>query len=93
VIGAPYPGVVPHPGATTRGWLTPALDPGTVRRLDAYEGPLYRRARARVAGESGHRPAWVYVVRPDRRHRVSREPWDLDRFVREQLRDYLVRRC
>ncbi len=94
VTGAPYPGVVPSPGTATRGWLMEGLGPATLRRLDAYEGPLYRRSRARVLGPGGRpRVAWVYVVRPGQRHRVGRHPWSLETFVARDLRDYLARRC
>lgn len=94
VTGAAYPGVVPRPGALTRGWLASGLTPRVLARLDRYEGPLYRRRRVRVNRADGaSRRAWVYALRPGRRHRASRHPWDLEAFVARHLGDYLARRC
>lgn len=41
--GQTYPAIIPHPGAGVRGILYHDLSCGSLRRLDAFEGAMYRR--------------------------------------------------
>lgn len=99
---ARYPGIVPGaekdgaPGMLYRG-----ITDGELFTLDRFEGPQYERRKLEVAGPEGNLfPAWVYVVKEERRAEVTGEPWRLadflesglpefmERFVRERRREY-----
>jgi gamma-glutamylcyclotransferase (GGCT)/AIG2-like uncharacterized protein YtfP len=72
VRGAPYPAVVPRPGAVTPGVLYAGLDPRSLRRVDRYEGEMYAREDLPVEMPDGStRRAWVYVLKRRWRHRLS----------------------
>ncbi len=85
--GLPYPGLVACPGATAHGVLYEGLTTAQLRRLDAYEGALYRRRRVMMEGCA----VWTYVVAPRYRHRLTAEGWDASRFARQELGAYLAR--
>jgi len=76
VAGEPWPAVVAQPGAETEGLVYSGLTGGDLRRLDAYEGRLYRRVRVEVEDTEGsRRPVWTYEIRPCYRHRLQRGDW------------------
>jgi gamma-glutamylcyclotransferase (GGCT)/AIG2-like uncharacterized protein YtfP len=76
VRGESFPGIVPDPDASVEGDLYGRLDPTALRRLDAYEGPLYERIRVRVDARTGApAEAWVYALRPAHRGRLDGRPW------------------
>jgi gamma-glutamylcyclotransferase (GGCT)/AIG2-like uncharacterized protein YtfP len=57
--GNGYPGLVGDGAGTAPGWVVPVRDPvALLPRLDAYEGPEYRRVR--VAADDGT-ACWTYV--------------------------------
>jgi gamma-glutamylcyclotransferase (GGCT)/AIG2-like uncharacterized protein YtfP len=91
--GAPYPGVVPRSGHVTPGTLYQGLDPRALARVDRYEGPEYRREALTVElADGSRRRAWVYVLKPSLRHRLTDAPWDQERFARGRLRSFLAGR-
>lgn len=76
VSGMAYPGIRPKSDAVAEGALLAPMGPGALRRLDAFEGKLYRRERHDVVLGTGEvRQAFVYVVQRSRRHRLSRREW------------------
>lgn len=76
VRGADYPGVVADSGHETPGTLYQDLDRRSLRRLDRYEGRLYRRIRVRVLDrERREWSAYVYVVPGAKRKHLSPLPW------------------
>ncbi|HHH36726.1 MAG TPA: gamma-glutamylcyclotransferase [Gammaproteobacteria bacterium] len=83
VRGTPYPALRPCPGAVTEGVLYEGLRAAHLRRLDAYEGVLYRRRRVRLG--SGRR-AWVYVISPRHRKRLGSPGWGGAVFARRGLK-------
>ncbi len=91
-----YPGVAPGVAPGTAPGLTPGSDeqtPGLLYRevdaetlacLDVFESDIYDRLVLDVVTDAGDRvQAWVYVVAPPHRHRLSDQPWDPDAFLRE----------
>lgn len=83
VVGAEYPGVLPQAGSSVDGVVYRDLPAAAWRRLDRFEGEMYRRRVVGVRLASGEiLPAEVYVVRPAYRHRLAASEWDLDGFVR-----------
>lgn len=90
VCGTAYPGIVARPGAVTAGVVYSGLTAVHLRRLDRYEGILYRRRRVRVENDAGcPLETWVYVIAEPYRHRLSDEPWDFEAFARDGLGPYL----
>jgi gamma-glutamylcyclotransferase (GGCT)/AIG2-like uncharacterized protein YtfP len=85
-----YPAVVPAQGEQTEGTLLRGLDEETLARLDVFEGPLYRRRRLPVRAGGGERvEAWVYVLAPEHRDRLSDARFDLADFTREHARAFV----
>ncbi len=85
--GLPYPGLVARPGAMAQGVLYEGLTMAQLRRLDSYEGELYRRRRVMVEGSA----AWTYVVAPRYRHRLTAKGWNASQFAQQDLGAYLAR--
>ena len=89
VAGECYPGLVPEAGARTPGVLQLDIDFASLRRLDAFEGSLYRRIRVEIAAEDRPIPADTYLFHEEHRERLSDEGWDLESFRRESLQRFL----
>jgi gamma-glutamylcyclotransferase (GGCT)/AIG2-like uncharacterized protein YtfP len=90
VRGRVYPAIVEAAGGEVSGVLYPALLAAELERLDIYEGDLYERREVSVwEGSLEHRAA-TYVLRPELRHELSDEPWDLATFTRDHLEEYLA---
>jgi hypothetical protein len=90
VRGELFPAVVAEPGASTIGTLYSHLSPAHLRRLDDYEGPLYRRCPVRVYDDRQRgRVAWTYVIAPRQRRCLGNESWDKEGFARYHLASYL----
>lgn len=85
-----YPAIVESAGSDVPGVLYPDLDAAELDRLDRYEGTLYERRGVSVWVGPVATPAATYVLRPEFRHRLSDEPWDLDTFLRDHLDEYLA---
>lgn len=92
VRGAVYPGLTPRAGGEVSGTLYRGLDRKAIRRLDAFEGPLYRRRVVRVqpVGERSM-TALVYLVTPRQRRRLGTTNWDPVVFAGRHLTTYLRR--
>jgi hypothetical protein len=88
--GACYPGLLPKPGARTRGILYRGLSEQDIGRLERYEGRWYERRLLPVCLASGDREmAWCFVTRKPCRRRLSPEAWSAEHFVRTHLKTYL----
>ena len=71
IAGTPWPAMVARSGAVTEGLLRSGVTVAELRRLDAWEGRLYRRVRVEVeTGPGGRWPAWAYIIHPSRRRRL-----------------------
>jgi gamma-glutamylcyclotransferase (GGCT)/AIG2-like uncharacterized protein YtfP len=86
-----YPAIIPEPGGDVAGILYPGLAASELERLDHYEGEIYERCELSVLVAGQSLPACTYVLRPEHRHRLSGEPWNLAQFEREHLASYLAR--
>jgi gamma-glutamylcyclotransferase (GGCT)/AIG2-like uncharacterized protein YtfP len=91
LAGEPFPAVVPQPLAETPGLLYQGVTPRQMRDLDAFEGRWYRRERRPVRIGTKRVAAWVYVLGAGYRRRLTREPWNLERFIAQDLGVYLAR--
>lgn len=77
VSGKTYPGVVADPTTRTEGLLYTGLTDAELKKLDAHEGGEYLRRRHTVttAPDQQAAQAWVYVIHPLCRYRLSHSPW------------------
>lgn len=91
VHGADYPVVVRGaPSATVSGRVFRDVDDGLLARLDAYEGPCYRRVREPLRFENETAAAWVYVLRERFRSMATTTDWDPETFKANRLAAYLA---
>jgi len=90
VRGEVFPGIVPEPGAHTRGMVYNGLGAAQLRRLDDFESDFYQRQRV-VVSDADERPlqAWAYVVRPDARVMLTDEHWDKELFELLHMKQFL----
>lgn len=90
VNGECWPAVIPEHGASVDGLLYLDVPEVLWPRLDAFEGPDYRRVTATVATATADRMVAAYYLLDDsRRGILSLEPWSLDSFrdeIRRRLR-------
>lgn len=77
--GRRYPLAVRRPGAMMPGVLVTLPHRRAAARINAYEGPEYRRARRSVRLAKGPEVSAV-VFLPTARARASRSAWNLDRW-------------
>ncbi|HEX7028515.1 MAG TPA: gamma-glutamylcyclotransferase family protein [Gammaproteobacteria bacterium] len=77
VSGKAYPGVVADQSSSTEGFLYSGLTDAELKKLDAYEGGEYLRQRQTITTFPGRQSvqAWVYVIHPLCRARLSRTIW------------------
>jgi gamma-glutamylcyclotransferase (GGCT)/AIG2-like uncharacterized protein YtfP len=92
VAGAPYPGIVHEPHGRVSGGLYRGLDGEHLRRLDEFEGALYRRERVELRLANGETvTAWTYVVPDESRSLLSSESWDEASYLERDHREFLDR--
>ncbi len=85
-----YPAALPAAGGSITGLLYSGLTPHELSRLDRYEGAEYRRVRVSVTTEEGRQAqAWVYIIRPQYKSRLSRQLWSLEEFIKNKAGNYL----
>jgi len=89
VRSAPYPGILPAHGGRVAGVVWHGVACTALRRLDEFEGDLYRRVRLRVDVGGSACDAFAYVVEPSHAHRLAAEPWSEETFRTRDLGAYL----
>jgi gamma-glutamylcyclotransferase (GGCT)/AIG2-like uncharacterized protein YtfP len=90
VKGESYPGIIYKTGAATDGVVHRDVDDLSLNLLDDFEGELYKRISVPVeVDQSGALIAETYVVSPEHLHRLSSVPWDVDKFKKENLQEFL----
>ena len=81
---ATYPGILPCPGGQVDGVVLADLPGALWHRLDEFEGPLYELRPVTVSTVGGSTAAaWAYIVPRHLGAQLSKEPWSLERFRRE----------
>ncbi len=92
VKDALYPGIIAQPHASIDGIVYVDLDHATLKRLDAFEGGLYRRIHVRVQTNGGKLvTADTYVVKPSFRCRLTATPWSQEEFKQKDMDAFLAR--
>jgi len=87
--GKTYPGIVESPGDAVRGVLFRRLGPDPVRRLDAFEDPVYERRTVRVLAGAEAVAADAYVIPAGSRHLLDTVDWSLEGFREHDLDRFL----
>ena len=92
--GRVHPGAVPGPGHAVEGVVYHDVTPAALRRIDHFEGALFRRHRVTVLAGADARPcsALVYLLRPRWRPLLLARDWYPHRFRRDWHSHYL-RHC
>ena len=81
-----YPGIVQYAGAKVQGCLYRGLGRRQFKRLDEYEGVMYRRKLVTVRCEDGRSvKAWCYVIRDVHAGKLAQQEWSLDDFLQHHL--------
>lgn len=105
VRNALYPGIIkcdsppssptsdPGPLTSVPGLLYHNLDPASLARLDAFEGPEYIRQTITVTCNDGRElEAGAYIVPPERRELLTDEIWTAEDFAaRGHLAEFVAR--
>jgi gamma-glutamylcyclotransferase (GGCT)/AIG2-like uncharacterized protein YtfP len=92
VAGEDYPGIRRHPGEQVSGLLYRGVDSAALARLDAFEGPQYRRETVTVKLADGSlEPAQAWIFANHLLHLLEAGGWDFDTFLRDR-RDRFERR-
>jgi hypothetical protein len=77
-----YPGIRPKKGDAVTGTVYFNLTETAWRRLDRFEGKMYRRETTEVEFADGRiAEAQTYVVRPEFAHKLSRTQWSPAEFL------------
>ena len=83
VRGEVYPGIRPQKAAVVAGKVYISLTQAAWKRLDRFEGQMYRRDAIEVELASGRvAAAQTYVVRPEFAYRLSSKAWSAEKFLR-----------
>lgn len=84
-----YPGIIYTGEGQTRGRIYFDVSTTALQRLDRYEDDGYVRCRVEVHRSDGTLwPAEVFLLADTERHRLTGEPWDEARFMRDHLADF-----
>ncbi len=91
VKGESYPGIIDQKGALTSGIVHLGVDALSLKRLDEFEGNVYERVSVRVeSDQGGSLTAEAYVIKREHRNLLSSEPWDLEAFEKNHLREFMA---
>lgn len=78
-----YPGIVVADDQKVTGILYLNVSADAMKRLDLFEGDMYRRESVTcdLGGET--LPAMTYVVKEEHAHRLTSNAWDFDTFLKD----------
>ena len=89
VKGGDYPGVVQNPQGEAEGKLCLGVTSSDLKKLDRFEGELYRRQLVRVKAPYNRTVnAWCYVVPRRSSMRLSKKEWSLEEYRMKILKRY-----
>jgi len=91
VKGADYPGVVQDPAGEVQGMLCLGVTASHLKKLDRFEGDMFRRQLVRVKGPYNRTVnAWCYVVPRRAAMRLSKNEWSLEEYREKFLRRHNI---
>lgn len=78
---AVYPGILKDPRSSVSGTLYRGLNRSALSKLDQFEGAMYDRLKLSVISDGGQsNAAWVYVIKHDCRHLLTRDSWRYEEY-------------
>ena len=81
--------IIPFPDMETEGMVYFDVDDASLKRVDGFQGALYRRVEVNVEGLTGD---WIeaeaYVIRLKNIEVLSAGPWDEEAFRQKHLSKY-----
>lgn len=89
VRGEVYPAIRPCAGDRVTGLLYPAVSDTQLRRLDAFEGDLYRREGVKVELAKQLVAAQTYVICAAHSDLLSDQAWTVQTFIRQGLDQFM----
>jgi gamma-glutamylcyclotransferase (GGCT)/AIG2-like uncharacterized protein YtfP len=91
VKGESYPGIIYQEGALTNGIIYLDVDALSLKRLDEFEGEMYERVSVQAETDQGESfTAETYVIKHEHRGLLSSEPWDLEEFEKDHLKEFMA---
>jgi gamma-glutamylcyclotransferase (GGCT)/AIG2-like uncharacterized protein YtfP len=85
-----YPGIIPEEGSSVEGKVYFDIDDIFWSRLDRFEGEYYERRVVEVRIDKDKQVvAFTYVIREKYKNILSGEQWDIQRFEREEIGNFL----
>ena len=84
-----YPGLIRQDNGLVGGVLYVGIDARSMRRLDEFEGPFYKKEAVTVECVAGKKPCEVYVVAEEYRDLLGAVGWSMNSFRMRHLKDYL----
>ncbi|MCA9265338.1 MAG: gamma-glutamylcyclotransferase [Planctomycetales bacterium] len=89
VRGEVFPAIKPSPTEAVEGQLYWRLGANAIRRLDAFEGPLYQRVEVNIElGEGVHVAADTYVIALRHETWMTDIDWSLEEFRRSHRDEF-----
>ncbi len=87
-----YPGVVRSSNSETVGVLYTDVGEEELEELDLFEGDLFERRRLNIIQQDNEKcNAWVYIVPDKNKDKLTKEPWDLEDFLKNELKSFIRR--
>lgn len=77
-----YPAIIEGENCEVKGIVYSDIDETGWRKLDSFEGAMYKRQIVEVEiPNEGILYAYTYVLRPEYHHRILHEEWSFSEFV------------
>ncbi len=85
-----YPGVVPSSNSETVGILYTGIIKEELEVIDLFEGDLYIRKQLNVIQQNNKIcKAWVYIISDQNKGKLSKDPWNLKDFLKNDLKNFI----
>ncbi len=90
VRNAGYPGVVRSSNSETAGILYTNISEEDLELIDLFEGDFFTKKLLNVIQQSNKMcKAWVYIVPNQYEDKLTKDPWNLKDFLKNDLKDFL----
>ena len=89
-IPTEYPGVVPSSNSETVGILYTGIIKEELEVIDLFEGDFYIRKQLNVIQQNNKIcKAWVYIISDQNKGKLSKDPWNLKDFLKNDLKNFI----
>jgi gamma-glutamylcyclotransferase (GGCT)/AIG2-like uncharacterized protein YtfP len=85
-----YPGVVRSSNSETVGVLYTDIGENELGELDLFEGDLFERKLLNIIQRDKKKcDAWVYVVPDQNKDKLTKDPWNLKDFLKNDINNFM----